>query len=130
MVVLGWWRMSSRGGGLLGVTLFGLSHDVSADECIIDRVADLLMHGIRKPHASVLDKTHNEIGKSEASISFTFALEGYFLQLMGKGSSYIHLYALKNVVNERAYFNHTVRKVAIGDDIIEEEFLNDLGRVG
>jgi len=35
-----------------------------------------------------------------------------------------------DVVNERAYFNHTIRKVAIGDDIIEEEFLNDLGRVG
>ena len=121
MVVLRWWWRSSRGGGLLAFTLLGFPHDVSADECIINRVADLLMHGIRKPHSRVFDKTHDETG-------FTFALEGYFLHLIGKSSGYIHLDALKNVVNERAYFNHTIGKVAI--DIIKEEFLNDLGRVG
>jgi len=130
MVVLRWWWRRSRGGGLLAFTLLGLPHDVSADECIINRVADLLMHGIQKPHSRVFDKTHNETGESETSLSFTFALEGYFLQLMGKGSGYIHLYALKNVVNERAYLDHTIRKVAVGDDIVEEEFLNDLSRVG
>ena len=113
---------------MLAFTLLGFPHDVSADECIINRVADLLIHSIRKPRSRVFDKTHDETGESVASLSFTFAWEGYFLQIMGKGSGYIHLYALKNVVNERAYFNHTIGKVAI--DIIKEEFLNDLGRVG
>ena len=85
MVVFRWWRMSSRGGGLLGFTLFGLSHDIMADECIIDRVADLLMHDIRKSHASVFDKTHDETGKSKVSLSFHLCLGGLFSSAHGQG---------------------------------------------
>ena len=118
MVVLRWWWLSLRGGSRLAFAFLSLPHNIAANEGIIDRIADLFMNRIRYSHARVFDKTHNETGKSKASLSFTFALKGYFLQLMGKGSGYIYLDALKDVVNERAYFNHTIRKVAIGGELV------------
>jgi len=99
MVVLRLWWRSSRGGCLLAFTLFRFPHDIAAYEGIINRIANLLMYRIREPHSRVFDKTHDETGERETSFSFTFSLEGNFFHLIGNGSGYIHLYALKNVVN-------------------------------
>ena len=58
-----WWR-SSRSGCLLAFTLFRFPHDIAAYEGIINRISNLLMYRIRKPHSRVFDKTHDETGVS------------------------------------------------------------------
>jgi len=87
---------------------FFFLHDVSADECIINRVSNLLMHGIRKPHSRVFDKTHDETGERETSLSFTFALEGNLPHFPSDGPGNIHFYALEDVVNQRADLDNTI----------------------
>ena len=124
-----WWR-SSRSGCLFASTLFGFPHDIAADECIINRVSNLLMDRIWKPHARVFNKTLDETREREASLSFTFALEGNLLHFIGNGPGYIHFYALKDVVNYRADLDHTIREVVVGDDNVEVEFLDDFSGVG